>query len=126
MALEVCVSGVTGDVGRLLAGAILSQSDMTLTSAIARRSAGQTVGDALSCNCDVEIRSSVAEALSKDRFDVLVDYTSAASALENVRTAVQGKVHVIVGSSGITAEQFDTLDLEARSRAVGSCTATLR
>ena len=65
------------------------------------------------------IRPSIAEALSKDRFDVLVDYTSARSAFENVRTAVAAGKHVVVGSSGITAEQFDVLDVEAKARRVG-------
>jgi 4-hydroxy-tetrahydrodipicolinate reductase len=119
VALKVCVSGVTGDVGRLLAGAILSQTDMRLTSAVARRSAGRTVGDVLSRDCDVEIRPSVAEALAKDSFDVLVDYTSALAVLESVRACVSTGVHVVAGSSGITAEQFDALDIEARSQGVG-------
>jgi 4-hydroxy-tetrahydrodipicolinate reductase len=119
MTVKVCVSGVTGDVGRLLASAILKQKDMTLSSAVARHTAGQTVGYALACDCDVEIRSSVAEALSRDRFDVLVDYTSAVAALKNVRAAVSRGVHVVVGSSGITSAQFDILDTEARASAVG-------
>lgn len=119
MSIRVCVAGVTGDVGRLLTTAILAQEDLALTSAIARSAAGETVGRALGCDCAVEIRPSVTEALAKDSFDVLVDYTSARSAFENVRTAIAAGVHVVVGSSGITAEQFDVLDTEARARRVG-------
>lgn len=117
--IRVCVAGVTGDVGRLLATTILAQQDLSLSSAVARSTAGRSVGDVLACDCDVTIRPSIAEARSKDRFDVLVDYTSARSAFENVRTAVAAGVHVVVGSSGITAEQFDVLDVEAKARRVG-------
>lgn len=117
--LRVCVSGVTGDVGRLLARTILTQQDLRLSSAVARSTAGRSVGEILACDCDVTIRSSVAEALAQDRFDVLVDYTSARSAFENVRAAVAGGVHVVVGSSGITAEQFDAIDSDAKARRVG-------
>ena len=117
--LRVCVSGVTGDVGRLLATTILAQKDLTVTSAVARSTAGQSVGKALGCDCDVEIRSSVADALAQDQFDVLVDYTSAKVAFDNARAAVAAGVYVVVGSSGITAEQYAVLDGEARASGVG-------
>jgi 4-hydroxy-tetrahydrodipicolinate reductase len=117
--LRVCVCGVTGDVGRVLTLAILAQQDLVLSSAVARSTAGQTVGQALGCDCAVQIRDSVADALSKDEFDVLVDYTSARSAFENVRAAVQRGIHVVAGSSGITAEQYEALDGEAKACRVG-------
>lgn len=119
MPVRVCVAGVTGDVGRLLTAAILAQQDLALTSAVARSAAGQTVAETLGCDCAVVIRSSVVDALSKDEFDVLVDFTSARAAFDNVRTAVNGGKHVVVGSSGITAEQYALLDVEARKRGVG-------
>lgn len=118
--ITVCVAGLTGAVGRLLTKALLAQEDMTLTSAVARSASGKTVGDALNCDCGVHIRSSLVEALSRDEFDVLVDYTSATCAFENVRAALAGGVHVVVGSSGVTAAQFETLDALARSQHVGA------
>jgi 4-hydroxy-tetrahydrodipicolinate reductase len=117
--LRVCVSGATGSVGRLLTLRVLSTPDMQLTSAIARSAAGKTVGQVLGCESDVIIRGSIREALAEDEFDVLVDYTSASAALEIVRTAIASGVHVVAGSSGITAEQYDVLDGDARSRGVG-------
>lgn len=118
--VTVCIAGVTGEVGRLLARAVLDQEDLVLTSAVARGAAGQTVGEVLGGDCNLEIRPSLADALSRDRFDVLVDYTSAESAFENVRLALESGVHVVVGSSGVTAEQFENLDILARDRRVGA------
>jgi 4-hydroxy-tetrahydrodipicolinate reductase len=86
---------------------------------VARSSAGKSVGEVLGCTCAVEIRPSVAEALARDTIDVLVDYTSALAAFENVHTAVEGGVHVVAGSSGITAEQYASLDGLARRHRVG-------
>lgn len=106
----------------MLAAAILTQQDLRLSSAVARSTAGTSVGLALNCDCAVKIRSSVVEALSHDRFDVLVDYTSARAAFENARAAVGSGVHVVVGSSGITADQLGILDGEARARRVGILT----
>lgn len=118
--LTVCIAGVTGAVGRLLTRAILDQPDLLLTSAVARSASSRTVGAALDCECNLEIRSSIADALSRDEFDVLVDYTSASSAFDNVRMALESGAHVVVGSSGITREQFEDLDRVARSHRVGA------
>jgi 4-hydroxy-tetrahydrodipicolinate reductase len=117
--LRVCVAGVTGDVGRLLTTTILTQKDLRLTSAVARSTAGQSVARALGCDSDVRIRATVAEALAKDEFDVYVDYTSAKSAFANVHAAVAAGIHVVAGSSGITAEQYDLLDEQARRLGIG-------
>lgn len=119
MSIRICIAGVTGDVGRLLATEVLAQDDLILTSAVARSVAGQKVGQVLGRDSDVEIRASVADALVRDSFDVLVDYTSATAAYDNVSAAIAHGKHVIVGSSGITAEQYAKLDEDARRKKVG-------
>lgn len=118
-AVTVCVAGVTGEVGRLLTRAILDQDDLALSSAVSRSAAGRTVGEVLGRDCAVEIRPTVADALARDRFDVLVDYTSASSVFDNVQSALAGGVHVVVGASGVTADQFGALDRLAHDRRVG-------
>ncbi|MGH3357372.1 MAG: 4-hydroxy-tetrahydrodipicolinate reductase, partial [Nocardioidaceae bacterium] len=65
------------------------------------------------------VYGSVADALSATQVDVLVDYTSAAAVEDNVRTAVDAGVHVVVGSSGLTAHDYAALDERARARGVG-------
>ena len=65
------------------------------------------------------IYASVAEALDAAEADVLVDYTSASAVRQNVWTAVQAGVHVVVGSSGLTAHDYTELDQLARNTGVG-------
>jgi 4-hydroxy-tetrahydrodipicolinate reductase len=117
--IRVCMAGVTGWVGSALVPAILTQNDLVLTSAVARTAAGKTVGEALGCKSDVRIRSTVAEAVAEDEFDVMVDYTSVKTIFANVQAAVAGKKNVVVGTSGLTEEQFRVLDVQARERNVG-------
>lgn len=50
---------------------------------------------------------------------MLVDYTSAAAVRGHVETAVEAGVHVVVGSSGLTAADHADLDRLARDRGVG-------
>jgi 4-hydroxy-tetrahydrodipicolinate reductase len=68
---------------------------------------------------DADSYSSVAEALDAVRADVLVDYTHATAVKENVAAAIERRVNVVVGSSGLSAEDYDELDASARARVVG-------
>ena len=71
-------------------------------------------------NVHGRVYGSVAEALAAVPVDVLVDYTSAAAVKDDVETAVDAGVHVVVGSSGLTADDYAALDERAHAhRGVG-------
>jgi 4-hydroxy-tetrahydrodipicolinate reductase len=61
----------------------------------------------------------VEEALASVSADVLVDYTHAAAVRANVLAAVERSVHVVVGSSGLSAADYEEIDALARKRQVG-------
>jgi 4-hydroxy-tetrahydrodipicolinate reductase len=103
--IRVCVAGVTGWTGRPVAGAIEAADDLELVAGVARS--------------DPEHFSTVAEALEAVPADVLVDYTHAESVGPNVRVALERGVGVVVGSSGLTAEDYAAIDTLARERGVG-------
>ena len=63
--------------------------------------------------------SSVAEALAAVEADVLVDYTRASAVTGNVLAAIERGVHVVVGSSGLSAADYEEIDALARERQVG-------
>jgi 4-hydroxy-tetrahydrodipicolinate reductase len=65
----------------------------------------------------VPVYGGVAEAL--EGIDVLVDYTSATAVKANVLAAVEAGVSVVVGSSGLTAADFEEIEAAARERSVG-------
>ena len=50
---------------------------------------------------------------------MLVDYTSATAVRDNVLAAIDAGVHVVVGSSGLTADDYVELDRRARRQGVG-------
>ena len=68
---------------------------------------------------DPDSHSSVAEALAAVEVDVLVDYTHAEAVRENVAAAIERGVDVVVGSSGLSAEDYAEIDDAARARGVG-------
>jgi 4-hydroxy-tetrahydrodipicolinate reductase len=108
--LEICVAGATGWTGSAVAQGVVDAEDLNLRSAVARAAAGQRVGGA-------PVFGSVREAL--DGVDVLIDYTSHLVVKENVLTAVEREVAVVVGTSGLSADDYAEIDAAARSRGVG-------
>jgi 4-hydroxy-tetrahydrodipicolinate reductase len=116
--LSVCIAGATGWTGRALVDAVLEAPDLTLVSAVSRSAAGRDLGEALDREpSGVPAYASVAEAL--EGVDVLVDYTSATAVKANTLAAIEAGVAVVVGSSGLTASDFEEIDAAARGRSVG-------
>jgi 4-hydroxy-tetrahydrodipicolinate reductase len=117
--LKVCFAGVTGWTAPPIMAAIDAADDLVLTSGVSRSAAGEALAAVTASSSDGSVHSSVSEALRSADVDVLVDYTSASAVRENVRTAVEAGVHVVVGSSGLTAADYEELDRLARERGVG-------
>jgi 4-hydroxy-tetrahydrodipicolinate reductase len=120
--LRVCIAGATGWAGRPIAEAVLAAEDLELLSAVARRAAGQDLGEAWgTAHRGVPVYATVAAALDAPgaRIDLLIDYTSHDAVLDNVTAALERNVAVVVGSSGLSAEQYVDIDALARSRGLG-------
>lgn len=117
--IRVCVAGVTGWTGRALVPAIEASPDLQLVAGVSRTAAGTSLSDAVGARSDGAVHASVRDALASVPADVLVDYTSAAAVRANVIEAVEAGVHVVVGSSGLTASDYAELDELAREHGVG-------
>ena len=109
--IRVIVAGVTGWVGAPLTEAIKASEDLRLVAAVARASAGEKIGE-------IAISGTVDEALDTAA-DVFVDYTSASAVRDHVLSAIRRGLHVVVGSSGLSNEDYEALDREARQADVG-------
>ena len=117
--LKVCVAGATGWVGKPLCLAVSAADDLDLVGAVSRTHKGRGLKDVFDDpKLDLTVSGSVAEALDAPA-DVLVDYTKADAVKANVLTAVSRGVNVVVGSSGLTDEDFAEIDRAASERGVG-------
>jgi 4-hydroxy-tetrahydrodipicolinate reductase len=103
--IRVCIAGITGWTGRAIAEAVEEADDLELVAGVSRS--------------DPAHFSTVAEALEQSPADVLVDFTSAAAVRDNVHAALDRGVGVVVGSSGLSAADYEEIDARARERAVG-------
>lgn len=119
MGFNVCVAGATGWIGRPLCFAIASAGDMNLVSAVSREHSGKRLKDVLTdVDAEVIISGSVGEALETSA-DVLVDYMSPEIVKANVLAAVRKGVHVVIGTSGLTDQDFVEINEVALDRNVG-------
>ncbi len=119
MTIKVCVAGATGWVGKPLCLAVAGARDLSLVGAVSRTQKGRSLKEAVGGEVpDVQVSGSVAEALATP-CDVLVDYTKADAVKGNVLTAIEKGVHVVIGSSGLTDEDFVEIDRAALDNKVG-------
>jgi 4-hydroxy-tetrahydrodipicolinate reductase len=116
---NVCIAGITGWTAPPIAAAIAASEDLELVAGVARSAAGQSLRDATGLDVDGQVFGSVADALAVGGVDVLVDYTSATAVADHVRAAVDAGVHVVIGTSGLTADDYAVIDDAARARGVG-------
>ena len=109
--IRVAVCGACGQMGRLIVRQVAKQTDMQLVAAIDAQgtpSAGEDSGKLAGVGeLGVKIvgADKLAEVLEKSKPDVLVDFTKADASVQNVKTASEAGVSVVVGTTGFTAEQ---------------------
>lgn len=119
MAIKICVAGATGWVGQVLVGKIVKSTELTLSAAIARTSAGQDIGTVLGLEpAGVIVSRTLSEALSNPT-DVVVDYTSPGSVKERTLEALNRGVRVVIGTSGLAASDYHEIDETARKNDLG-------
>lgn len=119
MKINVCVAGATGWVGKPLCAAVSEAGDLSLAGAVSRTHQGHALKDVFGdSKLDLNVSGSVAEALETPT-DVLVDYTKADVVKANVLTAIGRGVHVVIGSSGLTDEDYVEIDQAALGHKVG-------
>ncbi len=116
--IKISLAGATGWTGKALAVAIHRSNDLQLVSALARSTSGQDLGVVLEgTEWGVPIHGSLSEVL--EGADVLIEYTGHASVKAHTLGAIEHGVHVIVGSSGMSAADYDEIDAVAKKHGVG-------
>jgi 4-hydroxy-tetrahydrodipicolinate reductase len=101
--MRVAVSGAAGRMGLTVCDAVDGAEDMEL------------VGRA-----DPALGTSLGDVLADAHPQVVVDFTTPDTGFENARECLEAGVHAVVGTTGITPEQLETLR-ELAKRGEANC-----
>lgn len=130
--IRVIIAGASGWVGKALVAAVHEAPDLALVAGVARSAAGRDAGEVAGIGpIGVKIVPDVDTALAM-KADGLVDYTKPNAVKEHALKAIAAGCHVVIGTSGLGAEDYAEIDDAAEGRGVGviaagnfSITATL-
>lgn len=118
MPIRVCLAGATGWAGSALSRGIFETPDMELVAGISRSQAGKSLGDVLGIEgLATPIFATMDEGL-ETKPDVVVEYTKPDVAKINILSALKRGMHVVVGTSGLSDDDYLEIDkaaLESKS-----------
>jgi len=110
MKIRVCLAGATGWAGSALSKGIFEAPDMELVAGISRSQAGRVLGDVLGIEgLAAPIFTTAIEAM-KSKPNVFVEYTKPDVAKANIMSALRGSAHVVVGTSGLSEDDYREID----------------
>ncbi len=119
MTITVCIAGATGWVGADLSRAVHAAEDLELDGAISRSCAGRSLGAVLDIpGLDLEVSATAQEALARP-YDVFVEFSKPEAAKAHVMQALAAGAHVVVGTSGLSDEDYVEIDQAAKTAGRG-------
>lgn len=119
MTIRVCLAGATGWAGSALARGIARTDDIELVAAVSRTHAGRVLGDVLGePHLTCPVHATARQALVQP-CDVFFEYTKPEVAKEHTLAALDAGAHVVIGTSGLTDEDYAAIAAIATARRRG-------
>lgn len=100
--------GAGGRMGSEVCRAVARDPETDLVAAVDTRLAGTPISVAAGIDSDLSISESI-ETLAENGAEVAVDFTVAESAVSNIAWCLEHGIHVVVGTTGIAAEDVERL-----------------
>jgi 4-hydroxy-tetrahydrodipicolinate reductase len=108
--IRICLAGAAGWAGSALSRGIFGAPDMELVAAISRSHAGQALGEVINIKgLNTPVYATVTDAL-KTKPDVFVEYTKPDVAKFHILSALKSGAHVVVGTSGLSEDDYREID----------------
>ncbi len=108
--IRVAVTGAAGRMGKLIVKNVIEDEELELSQAFDVREIGKDAGELAGCGkVGVKVEHS-SELNSKLDADVLVDFTNADAAVENICIASSKGVKLVVGTTGFTDEHWKKIE----------------
>lgn len=107
MKIRVCIAGATGWAGSALSKGVTADPELQLVAGISRKAKGADLAMLLGLETEpIPVYETVTAALDEVNCDVFVEFTKPESAKANVMAAIQKGVNVVIGTSGLTDDDY--------------------
>ena len=108
--IKVLVNGAYGRMGRTVVNAIIEDVELNLVGAVDVTGEGIDTGELTGHGKNgIIIETDLSKALDIHKPEVMVDFTQPHSVFKNVLTALEHKVSPVVGTTGLSAEEKETI-----------------
>lgn len=115
--LRVLINGSDGRMGSEVVKAVHADADLEVVGGVSITHVGEDVGKAAGIEAlGIAIQGDLKTALETAKPDVVVDFTTPLVIYNNVKTCIDAGVNIVVGTTGLTAEQRDELGKLAEAK----------
>jgi 4-hydroxy-tetrahydrodipicolinate reductase len=116
--VRVAVHGASGRMGQTVVNALCQEPDLQIVGATDIKATQEylTLPDG---SGRVPFSTSLESILSSCQPDVLVDFTTAQAVMPAVRTAAEHGVNMVIGTTGLTADNIDEIKQLSLARKIG-------
>ena len=116
--IRVLVVGGFGKMGKEVINMLLNSDDLELVS-IVDIVADTDCHDKHNLPDNIFISNDLKAAIEESKPQVVVDFTQPKFALDNTLIAVNEKVSVVVGTTGLKSQDLEQIDISAKEKGVG-------
>ena len=122
--IRVVVHGASGKMGREIIRALCSEDEIEVTGAVEKEVSDEfylPLPDG--CEIAIPFSSNLDYILTTCQPDVLVDFTIAQATMPAVRMATKQGVNLVIGTTGLTADDLSEIDRLSKAHRVGAVVA---
>ncbi len=108
--MKILMNGVCGKMGKAMTAGLAKEPDMQVIAGVDVKG-GVDIG----ALCGMEpngilVETDLAAAIEQKQPDVIVDFTNPQVVMKNIRTALEHKTPIVVGSTGITEDDLTIIE----------------
>ena len=111
---NILVSGCGGKMGRTLCNYLCSLPEYKLVAGVDPRLAGEPLRSIAPVGSDIAVFASIEEGLKSGNIDIAIDFTAPAAVVANAIACLKCKIPILIGTTGISAENQEKLDKLAK------------
>jgi len=116
--IKVVVHGASGRMGQEVIKALCRESTMQLVGAVDIK-VGETCLALPDGSGTVPISSSIEKIITECKPDVIIDFSTARAVMPAARMAIKQGIHMVIGTTGLTADEIKEINDLAEGYSVG-------